>query len=361
MFSSMAKTGRPVAKIELSDFERKKLELMANRPSSSLREAFRARIILGCAEGCSNSEVAQREKTSLPTVGKWRSRFAKARLEALVDAPRSGAPRSISDDKVEAVVTKTLEQKPEARTHWTSRSMAKASGISDHSVRRIWRAFGLKPHLVEGFKLSTDPMFVEKVRDIVGLYLNPPEKAIVLCVDEKSQTQALERTQPILPLRPDIPERQSWDYERHGTLSLFAAYDTATGRVLGKSRNRHRSEEFLLFLKEIDQNWPDDGRDLHIIMDNYATHKTEKIRRWFGRHPRFKVHFTPTGASWINMVERFFAKITTEAIRRGSFRSTAQLKEAMDHYIQVHNRDPKPFKWTASADTIFKKIENACF
>lgn len=357
----MAKTGRPVAEINLSEYERKKLELMANRPSSSQREAFRARIILGCAEGLNNGEVARREKTSLPTVGKWRSRFAKARLEALVDAPRSGAPRSIDDDKVEAVVTKTLEQKPEARTHWSSRSMAKEAGISDHSVRRIWKTFGLKPHLAEGFKLSSDPMFVEKVRDIVGLYLNPPEKAVVLCVDEKSQTQALERTQPILPMRPGIPERQSWDYERHGTLSLFAAYDIATGHVYGKSRNRHRSEEFLKFLKEIDEHWPDDGRDLHVIMDNYATHKTDKIRRWFERHPRFQVHFTPTGASWINLVERFFAKITTEAIRRGSFKSTVQLRKAMDHYIEVHNSDPKPFKWTATADSIFKKIENACF
>jgi transposase len=348
--------GRPVPTITLTKNEQLKLGLMASRPTSCQRDAERARIILACAEGLSNQEAAARNGLSPQTVGKWRTRFAKGRIEALADAPRSGAPRTIADEKVEAVVTQTLEQKPAARTHWSSRLMAKEAGISDHSVRRIWRAFGLKPHRVEGFKLSKDPMFVEKVRDIVGLYLNPPEKAIVLCVDEKSQTQALERTQPILPMRPGLPERQSWDYERHGTLSLFAAYDTATGRVLGKSHARHRSIEFLNFLKQIDSTWPDDGRPLHVIMDNYATHKTDKVQRWLRRHPRFEIHFTPTGASWINLVERFFAKITTEAIRRGSFASTRQLKHAMDNYIQRHNEDPQPFKWTATADSIFRKI-----
>lgn len=353
--------GRPVAVIELSQNEQRKLELMASRPKSSQRDAQRAKIILACAEGLNNLVVSERLGVCVQTVGKWRSRFAAGRIESLSDAPRSGAPRTISDEKVEQVVTKTLEQKPKACTHWSSRKMAQQTGISDHSVRRIWKAFGLKPHQVKGFKLSKDPMFVEKVRDIVGLYLNPPEKALVLCVDEKSQCQALERTQPILPMRPGIPERQSHDYERHGTLSLFAAYDTATGYVLGKSHARHRSQEFLKFLKEIDATWPDDGNELHIIMDNYATHKTEKVQRWLNKHPRFKIHFTPTGASWINLVERFFGKITDEAIRRGSFCSAHQLKKAMDEYIDANNENPEPFKWTATAESIFTKMENSLY
>jgi transposase len=354
----MAK-GRPVAEIKLTKNEQHKLDLMASRPKSSQRDAQRASIILACAEGLSNEGVARRTGVSVQTVGKWRSRFAAGRIEALADAPRPGAPRSISDETVERVVTATLEQKPEARTHWSSRLMAEKTGISDHSVRRIWKVFGLKPHQVKGFKLSKDPMFVEKVRDIVGLYLNPPEKAVVLCVDEKSQCQALERTQPILPMRPGIAERQSHDYERHGTLSLFAAYDTATGYVLGKSHTRHRSQEFLKFLKEIDTTWPEDGNELHIVMDNYATHKTDKVQRWLDRHQRFRIHFTPTGASWINLVERFFGKITTEAIRRGSFSSVSQLRKAMNEYITMHNEDPKPFKWTATADSIFKKMKDS--
>ncbi|WP_309401092.1 IS630 family transposase, partial [Cerasicoccus maritimus] len=351
--------GRPVEEITLSENERCKLELMASRPKSSQRDAQRAGIILACADGLANQAVAERMGVCVQTVGKWRSRFAAGRIEALTDAPRPGAPRTISDAKVEEVVTETLEQKPKARTHWSSRLMAEKSGISDHSVRRIWKAFGLKPHQVKGFKLSKDPMFVEKVRDIVGLYLNPPEKAIVLCVDEKSQCQALERTQPILPMRPGIPERQSHDYERHGTLSLFAAYDIATGYVLGKSHARHRSQEFLMFLKEIDTAWPDDGNELHIIMDNYATHKTDKVQRWLDRHQRFQIHFTPTGASWINLVERFFGKITNQAIRRGSFSSVNQLRKAMDEYINMHNENPKPFQWTATPDSIFEKMNHS--
>ena len=238
--------------------------------------------------------------------------------------------------------------------------MAKAEGISDHTVRRIWKAFGLKPHIVKSFKLSKDPFFVEKVRDIVGLYLNPPEKAIVLCVDEKSQTQALERTQPLLPLRPGLPERQTHDYIRHGTLSLFAAYDAATGRVTGHCHGRHRHQEFLKFLEQVDAAYPDDGETtLHLVMDNYATHKTPKVQRWFLRHPRIKVHFTPTSSSWINLVERFFGLITQDAIRRGSFSSTGELMESIEKYIAEHNASPKPFVWTASADVIFKKLENS--
>ena len=289
------------------------------------------------------------------TVGKWRRRFAAERMAGLVDAPRSGAPREISDQKVEEVITKTLENTPPARTHWSSWLMAKEAGISQHSVRRIWQAFGLKPHLVKSFKLSTDPMFVEKVRDIVGFYLNPPEKAIVLCVEEKSQTQALERTQPILPMGPGRPERQSHDYYRHGIVSLFTAYDVATGRVIGKCHNRHREEEFLKFMNLVDRQLPGETQ-IHIVLDNLATHKTPQVRNWFARRPRYVLHFTPTGSSWINQVERWFAKITTEAIRRGSFRSVKHLIEAIEAYIVEHNNEPKPFRWTATANSIFDKI-----
>lgn len=352
--------GRPVPKIILTSAEQQKLEMIARRPKSNQRDARRARIILLCAQGLSNGQIARRERICLPTVGKWRTRFARDGIGALGDAPRSGAPRSISDAKVEEVVTKTLESSPRARTHWSSRTMARETGISEHSVLRIWHAFGLKPHLSKSFKLSTDPMFVEKVRDIIGLYLNPPDKAIVLCIDEKSQTQVLERSQPSLPLRPGLPERQTHDYERHGTLSLFAAYDAASGRVMARCHGRHRHQEFLKFLDQVDAAIPDDGQSqLHVVMDNYATHKTQRVTRWFARHPRFHIHFTPTGSSWINLVERFFGKITTEAIRRGSFTSVRQLKQAIDDYIAEHNKDPKPFAWTATADSIFRKLENS--
>jgi transposase len=352
--------GRPVAKVQLSEHEREKLSMIARRRKSQQQDSQRARILLLCAEGLTNQEVARRERVSAATVGKWRARFATERLDGLVDAPRSGAPRKISDQKIEEIITKTLEQRPLARTHWSSRLMAKESDVSEHSVLRIWRAFGLKPHLVKSFKLSKDPMFVEKVRDIVGLYLNPPDQAIVLCVDEKSQTQALERTQPILPLRPGIPERQTHDYERHGTTSLFAAYNTLTGEVIGRCHQQHRHQEFLRFLDRIDEAYPDDGQtQIHIVMDNYATHKVQKVQRWFLRHPRFEVHYTPTGSSWLNQVERFFGKITEQAIRRGSFTSVRQLEQAIHAYLEQHNRQPKPFVWTATADGIFRKLENS--
>lgn len=352
--------GRPVAQIVLTPLEKEKLTLISQRRTAQQPEAQRARIVLLCAEGLTNQEVAQRERVCLPTVGKWRSRFAKARLEALVDAPRSGAPRQITDQEIERVITKTLESTPAARTHWSSRLMAKEAGISEHSVLRIWRAYGLKPHLVKSFKLSKDPMFVEKVRDIVGLYLNPPEKAIVLCVDEKSQTQALERSQPILPLRPGLPERQTHDYFRHGTTSLFAAYDVASGHVIGDCHQRHRPQEFLHFLELLEEKLPQQpDTQIHLIIDNYATHKVGKVQRWLLRHPRFQVHFTPTGGSWVNLVERFFAKITDEAIRRGSFKSVRELQVAIENYIAEHNKQPKPFVWTASADLIFKKLEKS--
>jgi len=290
--------GRPVAPIVLSPAEKEKLTLIASRPKSNQRDAQRARIILGASEGLSNTEIARHERVSLPTVGKWRSRYAREKVAALADAPRSGSPRRIDDKKVEEVLTKTLEGTPRAHTHWSSRLMAKEAGISDHSVLRIWRAFGLKPHRVDSFKLSNDPMFVEKVRDIVGLYLNPPDKAIVLCVDEKSQTQALERSQPILPLRPGLPERQTHDYVRHGTLSLFAAYDAATGRVLGRCHKRHRHQEFLAFLERINAAFGDDGHSqLHLIIDNYATHKTPKVHRWHRGHSPGKLLFGATTSS----------------------------------------------------------------
>jgi transposase len=347
-------------KIELTVVEREKLSMIAKRRKSQQQDSQRARIILLCADGLSNKEVAKRERVAQATVGKWRTRFAKERLAGMVDAPRSGAPRQINDAKVEEIITKTLESKPHARTHWSSRLMAKESGVSEHSVQRIWHAFGLKPHLVKSFKLSKDPMFVEKVRDIVGLYLNPPDQAIVLCVDEKSQTQALERTQPILPLRPGIPERQTHDYERHGTTSLFAAYNVLTGEVLGSCHPQHRHQEFLRFLERVDEAYPEDGgTTIHIVMDNYATHKVEKVRRWFLRHPRYQVHYTPTGSSWINQIERFFAKVTTEAIRRGSFTSVRQLEQAIHTYLAEHNKNAKPFVWTSTAAAIFRKLENS--
>ena len=351
--------GRPVTSIELSDTEREKLCLVARRPKTNQRDAFRARIVLECADGLSNLEVAKKLGTSNVTVGKWRRRFAEDGIAGLVDAPRPGPPRGIDDSKVEEVITKTLESKPAAKTHWSTRSMAKKSGISHNSVKRIWHAFGLKPHLVKSFKLSSDPMFVEKVRDIVGLYLNPPENALVFSVDEKSQTQALERSQPILPMRPGIPEQQTHDYIRHGTTSLFAALNILTGEVTGSCHSRHRHQEFLKFLNRLDKEIPEeDGVEIHIVMDNYATHKVAKVTRWFARRPRFQIHFTPTGSSWINQIERWFAKLTEECIRRGSFTSVRDLQQAIDRYIAEHNRDPKPFVWTATAESIFQKIQH---
>jgi transposase len=348
--------GRPVKPIKLSKEQEEKLRWIERRPSSQQSLALRAKVILGCAQGKSNLEVAKQLGVCQHMVGKWRRRFIEDSLEGLVDAPRSGAPREISDEKVEEVVTKTLETTPPARTHWSSWLMAKEAGISQDSVRRIWQAFGLKPHLVKSFKLSTDPMFVEKVRDIVGLYLYPPQKAIVLCVDEKSQTQALERTQPILPMKPGYPERQSHDYYRHGVVSLFSAYEVASGRIIGKCHSRHREAEFLKFMQLIETKFPGSA-PIHLVLDNLATHKTPRVRNWFARRPRYVLHFTPTGSSWINQVERWFAKITTQAIRRGSFRSVKHLIDAIDDYIAQHNQDPKPFQWTASAETIFAKLE----
>lgn len=339
--------------------EEDKLRLISSRPKTSQRDALRARIVLEAASGKSNVEIAKTLGISHLTVGKWRNRFAKDRLEGMVDAPRSGKPRSIADDKVEEVVSLTLEEKPEGKTHWSTRSMAKKVGLSHDSIKRIWGAFGLKPHLVKGFKLSTDPMFTEKVRDIIGLYLNPPEKAMVFCIDEKSQTQALERSQPILPLRPGIAERQTHDYIRHGTTSLFAALNVLTGEVTGSCHNKHRHQEFLRFMNKLDKEIPEeDGVTIHIVMDNYGTHKVDKVKRWFARRPRFQIHFTPTGSSWLNQIERWFGSLTEECIRRGSFKSVRALTKSIYNYIDQHNKSPTPFVWTATAESIFEKIEN---
>ena len=323
--------------------------------------ALRSRIILAAAAGDSNGDIAVDLNITVQTVGKWRQRFLDDRLEGLVDEPRPGAPRTISDAQVEEVIAKTLESKPDQATHWSTRGMAKAVGLSQTAIGRIWRAFGLQPHRQETFKLSTDPFFVEKVRDVVGLYLNPPDRAIILSVDEKSQIQALNRTQPLLPMTPEQAERGTHDYERHGTTSLFAALNVATGAVFGKCYRRHRQQEFVRFLEEVDESLTKEpGVTIHLILDNYGTHKTPRVKRWLARHPEYVVHFTPTSSSWLNQVERFFAEITEKRIRRGAFRSVKSLEAAIQAYLAEHNRDPKPFQWTATTDSILKKIEKVC-
>jgi transposase len=351
--------GRQLAPLVLSEGERAELESLAGRRKTAQALALRARIVLACAEGGQNNDIADEMGLFRGTVGKWRRRFVEHRMDGLRDDPRSGAPRTIDDVRIEAVIVKTLESVPTNATHWSSRSMAKASGVSISSVQRIWRAFGLQPHRVETFKLSTDPDFVAKVRDVVGLYMSPPERAIVLCVDEKSQIQALDRSQPMLPMRPGQPARRSHDYKRHGTTSLFAALDIATGAVIGKCFARHRASEFRKFLDEIEAAVPDD-LDVHLVMDNYATHKTPLIRKWLVKRPRWHVHLTPTSASWLNQVERFFALITERKIRRGIYRSVAALRADILSFIERHNADPKPFRWTKSADDILSSIERFC-
>lgn len=353
--------GRPKAELVLTDEERETLTRWARRPKSSQQLALRSRIVLCCGQGLSNAQVAQQLQVSMPTVGKWRKRFVAKRLDGLLDEPRPGAPRTISDAQVEAVITKTLESKPAQATHWSTRSMAEASGLSQTAISRIWRAFALQPHRTKTFKLSNDPQFIDKVRDVVGLYVNPPERAIVLCVDEKSQVQALDRTQPLLPLGPGRPERHTHDYARHGTTSLFAALDVATGKVIGRCYRQHRHQEFLQFLEKIDQTIPEEpGVDIHLVMDNYSTHKTPKVRRWLVRHPRYCLHFIPTSSSWLNQVERFFAEITEKRIRRGAFRSVPQLERAIVEYLEHHNANPRPFVWTADADLILGKVRRLC-
>jgi transposase/transposase-like protein len=316
----MAERGRPKEPLVLSDEERLALERLAKRRKSAQAIALRARIVLACATGITNQAVAAEVGVNPATVGKWRRQFVSERLDGLLDEPRPRVRRTVTDDKVEAVIVKTLEDKPRDATHWSTRSMAKATGMSQTSISLIWRAFGLQPHRADSFKLSTDPLFVEKVKDLVGLYLDPPERAVVLCTDEKSQIQALNRFQPVLPMMPGTPERRSHDYVRHGTTSLFAALDMATGKVIGSLHRRHRASEFKKFLERIDDEVPDD-LDVHLILDNYATHKTPDIHRWLLRHPRFHLHFTPTSGSWLNMVERWFGELTTKKIKRGAHTS----------------------------------------
>jgi transposase len=349
------RTGRPKQPLILTDEEQDRLRSLAHRARSQSLLARRARVVLACAEGLDNQAVAKKLRCSTGMVCKWRSRFLQTRLEGLYDEPRPGAPRKVTDAQVEQVVIQTLESTPRGETHWSTRGLAKATGLSRMTISRIWHAFGLQPHRSETFKLSPDPQLIEKVRDIVGLYMNPPDHAVVLCVDEKSQIQALDRTQPLLPLQPGQLERRTHDYKRHGTTSLFAALELKTSRVIGQLHRRHRSREFRRFLDTIETQVPAE-LDVHIIADNYGTHKTAMIRKWFAKRPRFHVHFTPTYGSWINRVERWFAELTNKRIRRGVFRSVKELETAIREYIDVHNEDPKPFVWTRTADQILDSI-----
>jgi transposase len=348
--------GRPKKhKLTVSEAQRAELERLVHQSRRSRSVAFRARIVLECWRGLSNAAVAAKLRTTGFTVGFWRNRFLAEGLAGLGDEPRPGAPRQIGDDKIERVVRLTLEKTPRGATHWSSRDMAARTGLSQSTISRIWRAFGLKPHRTENFQLSTDPLLIDKVRDIVGLYMNPPDGALVLCVDEKSQIQVLSRSQPILPLRPGQLERRTHDYERHGVTSLFAALDIATGGVIGKCYRRHRAVEFLNFLKEIDKTVPA-GLDLHLVLDNYGTHKTVRVRRWLQKRPRYHLHFTPTHASWLNQVERWFARLTQRQIRRGSHASVRELEAAISEFVAAHNQNPKPFVWTKTADQILASI-----
>ena len=353
------RTGRPIAPLTLTDDERTTLERWGRRPTTARALAERARVVLACAAGKPNTIVARELRLTKQTVGKWRARFLRQRLDGLLDEPRPGAPRQITDAAVERVMRLTLETTPRDATHWSTRAMAHRCGLSQTAVSRIWRAFSLRPHRVKTFKLSKDPLFIEKVRDIVGLYLNPPDKALLLCVDEKAQIQALDRTQPLLPMRPGQVERRTHDYTRHGTTSLFAALNVKTGTVIGEFHQRHRATEFRKFLDTIEAAVPA-SLDVHVILDNYGTHKTPLIHRWLVRHPRYHVHFTPTGASWINLVERWFAALTTKQLRRGVHRSTRELEAAIVRYIAVTNQRPQPFVWTKTADEILASVARFC-
>jgi transposase len=351
----MARRGRPTEPVVLAADERETLERWSRRPKSANALAMRCRIVLACAEGGTNREVASRLGIHENTVGKWRHRFVQRRLDGLHDEPRPGAPRTITDAQVEAVIVKTLEDAPTDATHWSTRSLAKATGMSQTAVSKIWRAFGLKPHLVEDFKLSPDAQFVDKVRDVVGLYLNPPEAAVVLCVDDKTQVQALDRTAPVLPLLPGTPQRRTHDYRRNGTTNLFAALDVASGNVIADMTAQHRTQEFRNFLNLIDRNVPEDLQ-VHVVLDNASTHKTPSIQRWLVRHPRFTFHFTPTYSSWLNLVERWFAELTTKWLRRGTHRSVKQLVASIRTWITNWNDDPNPFVWHRTADEILDTV-----
>jgi transposase len=351
----MKPTGRPKSPLILSAKERDELVRLMRRMRVNRSLAFRAKLVLACADGSTSTDVARRCRTSNQTVCKWRKRFVEHRLDGLFDEPRVGAPRKISDDDVEALIVKTLETTPKGRTHWSTRKMAAQIGISHTMVGRIWRTFGLRPHRTLSFKLSPDPQLIAKVRDIVGLYMNPPDHAAVFSVDEKSQIQALERAQPILPMDLGQPERRTHNYVRHGTLDLFAALNVATGKVLARCKRRHRSSDFVAFLRDIDEVVAEE-LDVHVIVDNLSAHKSPVVKRWLLRHPRFHLHFTPTYASWLNLVERFFGLLTEEALRRGSHTSILELRAAILAYVDVHNDEGKPFTWTKTADEILEKM-----
>jgi len=352
-----------VIPIELSEQEHEFLLQLSHKRNAPAAEVKRAKSILLMAKGLSNTVIAQRVGSCAATVGTLRKRFAQLRLEGLSDLPRSGPPRRIGDDQIEQLIQKTLHSKPKGATHWSTRKMARQMGVSHDTVSRVWRAFGLKPHRADTFQISTDPYYVDKVRDVVGLYVSPPENALVLCVDEKSQIQALERSQPVLPMRSGKPEGHTPEYFRHGTVSLFAALDIKKGQVLGKCYRRHRATEFLSFLKDIEAHVAQEvalGKQVHLILDNYCTHKSARVSRWLVKRPHWHLHFTPTHASWLNQVERFFSKITTEAIRRGNFLSVQSLVSAIKAYLHTHNTKPRPFVWTASADQILKRTDKLC-
>jgi transposase len=351
----MPRTGRPKQPLTLSDEERETLERWARRPKSPQSLALRSKIVLRCADGTTNRDVAGALSVHEVTVGKWRNRFIAKRLDGLIDEPRPGSPRKITDAHVEAVVVKTLEETPRDATHWSTRSMAKSAGLNQTAISRIWRAFGLKPHLVDTFKLSGDPQFIDKVRDVVGLYMNPPDHAVVLCVDEKTQIQALDRTQPIFPMLAGVPQRQSHDYKRNGTIDLYAALNLATGEVTHQLSAQHRAVEFKKFLNTIDKNVPAE-LDVHLVIDNASTHKTPAIKKWLLAHPRFHVHFTPTSSSWLNLVERWFAEITTKWIRRGTHHSVKELATSITEWITNWNEEPRPYVWHKSADEILDSL-----
>jgi transposase len=351
--------GIPVREVVLSGDERETLERWARRHTSAQALAMRCRIVLACAEGGNNTEVGARLGLDRETIRKWRNRFIEHRLDGLHDEPRPGKPRTISDDDVEAVIVRTLETKPANATHWSTRSMAEATGMSQSAISRIWRAFGLKPHLVDSFKLSPDPLFVDKVHDIVGLYLNPPDAAVVMCVDEKTQVQALDRTAPILPMVPGTPERQTHDYRRNGTTNLYAALNVASGNVITAMTSRHRAVEFIKFLNIIDKAVPE-HLDVHLVVDNVSTHKTEAVQRWLLRHPRFTFHFTPTYSSWLNLVERWFAELTNKWLRRNTHRSVRALTDSIRTWVADWNDNPRPFVWHKTSEQILDSLASYC-
>jgi transposase len=350
----------PVALVvELSEAERSQLEAWTRRPKSANALAMRSRIVLAAADGLNNTAIAAKLAIRVGTARKWRSRFVEHRLEGLLDEPRPGRPRTISDEQVEAVITKTLESAPREATHWSTRSMAAETGMNQTAVSRIWRAFGLQPHRQDSWKLSTDPQFVDKVKDVVGLYLDPPERAVVLCVDEKSQIQALDRTAPILPMLPGTPARATHDYRRHGTSTLYAALDLATGKVVGSLHARHRAIEFKKFLATLDREVPPD-LTVHLVLDNASTHKTPAIKKWLLAHPRFVLHFTPTSSSWLNLVERWFGELTTKKLQRGTHRSVRALNADIRDWIETWNENPRPYVWTKTSDQILDSISRYC-